>query len=117
MELRDRPALYLPEFLADDVTPEALAELLDKHGNIVVTSTEGGLFPTLGGRYANGIPNLDLVNKSYSGEAAKVARANGKRLDIPRPTLTISMAVQPRILIDMSASAIVQRSTSGRFAA
>lgn len=58
----------VPRLLADDTTPEALAELMaQQKQRIAVLEAEGGIIDTLFGRYSNGVPNLALVLKAWGG--------------------------------------------------
>ncbi len=67
-ELPDIP--MQPQIWTSDATPERLGGLLAEHGECMAwLSSEGGIFDLLQGRYSNGIPNLDLVLKSHSGDA------------------------------------------------
>lgn len=94
-----------PRILADDVTSEALAELLAEHGGrIAVMSAEGGIFDTLAGRYSHGVPNLDVVLKGWSGEPVKIDRRSGPPRYIPAAHLVFSLAIQPSVLTDISRS-------------
>ena len=64
----------VPRLLADDITPEATATLLADHGGrIAITSSEGGLFDTLAGRYARTV-NIDVFLKGHSGDPIRVDR-------------------------------------------
>jgi hypothetical protein len=84
---------------ADDVTLEALTSLLADHGGrMAILSAEGGFFGTLAGRYSKGIPNLDVVLKSHTGEPIRVDRKGRAPEWIERPVLTLGLAVQPDVL-------------------
>ena len=89
----------LPRLLADDVTPEAVTALLADHGGrLAVLSAEGGFFGTLAGRYSNGVPNLDAVNKGHTGEMIRVDRRSRPPEYIDRPAITLGLAVQSDVL-------------------
>lgn len=45
----------------DDVTPEALSRLLSQNRALIMLSDEAGMLKNFGGRYSNGISNLDLL--------------------------------------------------------
>jgi hypothetical protein len=88
-----------PRLLADDVTPEALADLLaDRGGVLGILSSEGGLFATIAGRYNRGVPNLDVFLKAYSGDRFTVDRKSGPTVAVNNPALTMGFAVQPAVL-------------------
>ena len=107
----------LPRRLADDVTPEKLAQLLaDNDGTMCIASAEGGIFGTLAGRYSDGMPNLDLFLKGKSGESVKVDRKNGLPLEIPCVCLSLLLTVQPDVLSSLSQTPSFRgRGLVGRF--
>ncbi len=85
--------------LVDDITPEQLAIVLSKNGGrIALMSPEGGLFETMAGRYGNGVPNLDVYLKGYSGDPIRVDRRDGTAEIIPDPALSMVLAIQPDVL-------------------
>jgi hypothetical protein len=91
----------LPRILVDDVTPEGLARLMgENRGRVALFSAEGGIFGTIGGRYSKGGgPNLDLVLKAIDGERVAIDRASRESpIVLPRPLLTMGLAVQPHVL-------------------
>lgn len=89
----------LPRVLADDVTPEALASrMAENRGRIAVMSAEAGMFATLAGRYSNGVANLDVWLKGYSGDPVRVDRKGRAAEIIDRPALTVCLAAQPDVL-------------------
>jgi hypothetical protein len=88
-----------PRLLADDATPEALASLMSSQGGrLAVLSDEGGVFDLMAGRYSNSAPNLDLYLKAWSGSPHRVDRKGRPSEFIPRPALTMALAVQPDVL-------------------
>lgn len=94
-----QPLPVPPRLLADDTTPEALAALMAQHGQrITMMEAEGGFFDTLGGRYSNGVPNLDTVLKSWSGEAIRIDRRHADPILLDNPTLTLILSAQPDVL-------------------
>ncbi|EGY25012.1 hypothetical protein DA2_2733 [Desulfovibrio sp. A2] len=89
----------VPRLLADDATPEALAELMaQQKQRIAILEAEGGIIDTLFGRYSNGVPNLDLVLKAWGGEPVRVDRRNSAPLRLDYPALTMILSVQPDVL-------------------
>lgn len=93
----------VPRLLADDSTPEKLAQLMEQQGGrLGVLSAEGGLFAILAGRYSGGVPNLDLVLKAWSGDLCRVDRVSRETLTIREPVLSIGLAVQPDILAGLA---------------
>lgn len=79
--------------LASDATPEVLGTLLSRHGRISVLASEAPFLDNLLGRYADGAPNLHLTCQAYEGEPTIIDRRRGVE-EIPRPLLTIMLAVQ-----------------------
>ncbi|SBW05685.1 conserved hypothetical protein [uncultured delta proteobacterium] len=94
-----KPLPVPPRLLADDTTPEALAALMAQHGQkIAMIESEGGFFDTLAGRYSSGVPNLDAVLKSWSGEAIRIDRRHAEPILLDNPTLTLILSAQPDVL-------------------
>jgi hypothetical protein len=98
------PAAY--RLLADDATPEALASLLaEQGGRLAVLSAEGGIFGQMAGRYSTGRgtgANLDVYLKGHAGDRLRVDRKGRPPEYVPRPALTIGLAVQPDVLHAMA---------------
>lgn len=94
---------HLPRLLADDATPEAIASLLaDNGGRIAVVSAEGGVFDLFAGRYANNVPNLDLLLKAHSGDMLRVDRRSRPPEHVPKPALTLCLTAQPYLLASIA---------------
>jgi replicative DNA helicase len=92
----------MPKLVADDITPEAAASLLaEQGGRLAVLSAEGGCFATLSGRYSSA-PNLEVFLKGHSGDMLRVDRKGRPPEHIPRPALTLGLAVQPQVLRDIA---------------
>lgn len=90
-----------PRLLCDDITPEALAEALAKHGeSLGILEAEGGLFEKLNGLYTKGVPNIDIVLKSFGGESVSVDRKSKEPILLQRPKLTLVLTPQPIVLAD-----------------
>lgn len=83
-----------PRMIYDDVTPEALVEKMCGNGRAFIASAEGGIFQTIGGRYSNGVSNLDAILKGYNGESLSVDRKGADPLVLKRPLLTLNLMVQ-----------------------
>lgn len=97
-ELEANP-VKLVSLYADDITPEALAQVIANNGEkMAIVSAEGGIFDTMGGRYSNSIPNLDLLLKAFSMEYYRVDRIGRKPVAIQHPALTLLLMVQPSVL-------------------
>ena len=103
-ELAMSPAPTIPRLWAQDVTPEKLAVLMaDNDEALALLSDEGGLFEMMGGRYSNGIPNLDLYLQGHAGTGVRVDRKSGPPVDLQRPALTIGISPQPSVLRGLTA--------------
>jgi Protein of unknown function (DUF3987)/Domain of unknown function (DUF3854) len=103
-ELAMPPAPTIPRLWAQDVTPEKLAVLMaDNDEALALLSDEGGLFEMMGGRYSNGIPNLDLYLQGHAGTAVRVDRKSGPPVDLQRPALAIGISPQPSVLRGLTA--------------
>lgn len=101
-ELQHTPEVVIPRLMADDATPEALVELMSRHnGRMALTSTEGGLFELMSGRYSDKA-NLDVYLKAWSGDAIRVDRIGRGASVIANPTLTIGLTVQPDVIRALS---------------
>ncbi len=89
----------VPRLWTSDATPEKLGTLLaDYDERIAWLSSEGGLFEMLQGRYSGGIPNLDLILKSHSGDADRVDRTSRPPVFLSHPLLSIGLSPQPDVL-------------------
>ncbi len=88
----------LPQLVCGDVTPEKLADVMKKNGGISsIFVDEGGLFTTIGGRYSNGTPNLDIFLKAHACSSVIVNRMTRDDIAIAQPGLTIAMGIQPGV--------------------
>jgi len=82
-----------------DSTPEKLGPLLAANEEAIAwMSAEAGLFDLLGGRYSRGVPNLDLILKSFAGEPERVDRNGRPSICLRYPRLTIGLTPQPDVL-------------------
>lgn len=89
----------VPRIVADDVTPEAAGSLMaEQKGRLAIISAEGGVFDILAGRYS-GNANLDVFLKGHAGDVLKVDRKGRAPEYISRPALTVSVMIQPAVLV------------------
>jgi hypothetical protein len=105
IDLEDQvePIPPLPRLWAEDVTPEHLGTMLHEHNEkMSIISSEGGIFDMLGGRYSNGIPNLDIYLKGHACEPGRVDRGSRDTVYLERPCLTIALAPQPAVLYGLA---------------
>lgn len=100
-ELESLPMLSFRNVCVDDITPEALANLLLENETMLMISDEAGVFKNFGGRYNNGMANLDLFLKCWGGESYQKNRCNSSPLFLKRPYLSVCLCGQPYILEDM----------------
>jgi len=97
-EYENSPQLNFRRLAVDDITPEALVRLLQENNTLLMISDEAGVFGNFGGRYSNGIPNLDLLLKSWNGESYLSDRCTHEPLKLSAPYLSIALCGQPYIL-------------------
>lgn len=91
----------MTRFIADDITPEAAADLMAEQGErLAILSTEGSFLGNVGGRYSKN-PNPETVLKAWSHERHSVDRKNGPPVLLERPNLTLGLAAQPGFLTGM----------------
>ncbi len=108
---------HYTRLFADDVTPESLGAILENQGGrLTIAEAEGGFFATLAGRYAKGVPNLDLILKAYNGENVRIDRKGHKPIFIKNPCLTLLFLIQPYLLKNRDNSEAFQgRGLDARF--
>lgn len=84
-----------PSLIESDTTPEALAVAVAENPAICLATSEGHeIFAAITGRTGNG-PNMDLMLKGWDCESTSVRRKSAPRMEIHRPTIAWSVAVQP----------------------
>jgi hypothetical protein len=64
-------------------------------------SDESGILKNFGGRYSNGIPNLDLLLKCWSGEPYRKDRCGGAPVVLQEPYLSVCLCAQPYIVSNL----------------
>jgi hypothetical protein len=98
-QLRSTHVPTIPRLWASDATPEAIVRLLrEQGGNLAILSSEAEFFGQAGGRYSQGVSNLDAILKAHSGDPIRVDRVGRQPEYVPNPALTLGLAVQPEIL-------------------
>lgn len=103
IELEAQATPVAPRLVVDDVTPEKLASMLaDQGGRLALLSAEGGLFELAGGRYSDGVPNLDVFLKSHPGDDLRVDRVSRSPVHVRKPALTLGLVVQPDVIRDLA---------------
>jgi replicative DNA helicase len=89
----------VPQFVADDVTPEKLGQMLaEQGGRLLVASSEATFFKNVLGRYSEGNPNVETVLKAHAGDAIRVNRLGRPGDEIDSPALSLAVAPQPSTL-------------------
>lgn len=91
----------VPRLVVADVTPERLASILSEQGECIgIFSDEGGFFELIGGRYNNGISNLDVYLKGFDGSACRVDRQTGntQSIRLHEPLIATMLSPQPSVL-------------------
>lgn len=90
--------------MADDVTEEKLAVLMQENGErMAVVSAEGGILETLSGkRYSNGASSFDLYLKSHASDFIQVDRLGREPVTLIHPKLTVVLMIQPSVLADLT---------------
>lgn len=107
-----------PQLLVGDVLPEALALLMHRvGGHISIVSAEGTFLGNICGRYNNGKPNLEFVLVSWdASEPWRPDRISRDSFELERPSLTLSLSVQPVVIDDAVASkAVTDKGLLNRF--
>lgn len=99
-ELRGLTIEVEPRLFVDDVTVEKLGIMLrEQGGRLALTSTEGGLFDQMIGRYSDKTKaSLDPYLQMWSGDTVRVDRVGRESIVIEKPALTIGVTVQPTVL-------------------
>jgi len=101
----ERAAIQIPapiRLILDDATAESVEVVLrEQAGRIGIFSDEGGPFELMGGRYSDGVPNIDIYLKGHSGSPIttdRIGRAGGT---VRNPAITIGLAIQPEVLTSL----------------
>lgn len=102
------PPPVLFEYLIEDATPEALANLLATHGRIACFSSDAAkVFRIMSGRYSDGQADLGAWLEAYDGSTPKVHRV-GRKAEEPRhtqTTLSAVLSIQPQVLETVTGNA------------
>jgi hypothetical protein len=107
-----------PQMLAGDILPEKLAVLMHKvGGHIGIVSAEGTFMGNICGRYNNGKPNLEFVLVSWdASEPWRPDRISRDSFELERPSLALSLSVQPVVIADaIEAKAVTDKGLLNRF--
>jgi hypothetical protein len=103
IELDAHALPVVPRLIADDVTPEKLGQMLaEQGGRVAILSAEGGMFDLAGGRYSDGVPNLDVFLKGHPGDDLRADRIGRGPVHVRKPALTLGLVVQPDVIRDLA---------------
>lgn len=94
-QLQEQPSMF-----CDDITKEALAELLSQQDDETLSSHSSearGLIDNLMGQYSGGVSEESIYCKLYSGDPIKVNRRakDKKSISLRNPHLSITWLLQP----------------------
>jgi hypothetical protein len=98
VELQRHVVPETPQLVCDDVTGEALANLIARQGGrMLQASPEGTLFDIVRGKYSEGT-NLDTHLKAHAGDPLRVNRMTRPGEEMDHPALSVAVAVQPDVI-------------------
>ena len=104
-ELREtlelNPLKPAPVLIADDATPEAIAQLLAEQHRIALLSSEGGLFDMMSGKYSD-VTDLAIYNKGFTSDAYIVNRIGRTQAAITECHIVIGITTQPYVIAQMA---------------
>lgn len=90
--------LHETRLLVDDCTQERLVAVMEEQGGaITISSSEGGVFDLMAGRYDRQC-NLDVYLKAHSGDPINVERVGRGANHISQPHLSMILTVQPSVI-------------------
>jgi hypothetical protein len=105
----------LRRLVADDVTPQALAELLeDNDERMAILSTEPSLFDLLSYKQYGKPVNLDVHLKSFTWDRITIDRKKDLPIILEHPCLTMCLFAQPSALQGLP-ERLIGRGFLGRF--
>jgi replicative DNA helicase len=116
-EMEANPVPKKPVFIVDDITPEAMGQLMADNGErMAILSAEGGIFKIISGLYSNGQANIDLFLKAHAGDFWSNNRIGRESKMMVNPALTLGLAVQPDVIEEIGKnSEFRERGLSARF--
>jgi hypothetical protein len=101
--------------IVDDVTPEFFGRELAENNPLLFANAEGGLLDNFINRYQN-IPNLDLLNQSYTGDDYSPGRSTRNADPVERPLACFALSPQPIVVAGLATNPVlVARGTLSRF--
>jgi hypothetical protein len=102
-QLKALPAMFLPQLIMGDVTPEACAQKMAENSEtMAVLSAEGEIFSILSGRYSDQVPNMEFFLAGHAGDPYTVNRISRDDLRLQYPRLTLGVCVQPDVISSLA---------------
>jgi len=100
-----------PRLFAEDITSETMVTLMSQHNDrmTILSDEGGGIFDTMGGRYSNGVANIEIFLKAHSGSPATIDRGQRPAVFMPNPLATIGISPQPVVLEKLIANEVFRR--------
>jgi|LSQX01.1.fsa_nt_gb hypothetical protein len=109
-QIEDHEAVRPFELIIGEGTTEAIVERMAANGGrIAVVSAEGGFLDILAGMYSDSRVYLDPVLQGYSEETIKSVRVGRGMISIKKPSLSVTLAIQPITLEDLLNNDILTR--------
>ncbi len=101
MELEELEKKKSMKLIVDDITPEALANIMaENNERIGIFSSEGGIVGMMEGRY-NKHSNIDLYLKAFTGDPYSSNRMCRDGESLSNPLITMALTVQPQVTSSM----------------
>lgn len=100
-ELEKEKPMSAPQLIANDITTEEMARVLEANGERVGgLSDEGEIIEVFMGRY-DGRPNIELYNKGYDGSSHRANRVGRGKVRLKHPLITLGLVIQPEAVREM----------------
>lgn len=116
LEAEMPPEPVEPQLITVDATAQKLLALLAQHGRMAILSAEPNIFATIGGRWASGVPELDVFLAGHPGDTIRVDRLGRPSDRAVSPALTVCVALQPSALRSLAAApGTLERGLMARF--
>lgn len=94
-----------PQLITTEPTTEAVGKMLEaNHERLLVASAEADSLDVMLGRYNRGMPNFGVYLCGHAGDPYRIDRSGRPPTHLNRPTLSVTLAVQPDAMIDVFAN-------------
>ncbi len=101
-EIEENPVTTLPTFLVDNVTTEALGDLMAVNNECMsMVSAEADIFSVMAGRYNEKSANIDIYLKAHAGDNWSNHRIGRKSKSMESPCLTMCLTAQRQIISEI----------------